>query len=97
METHEKRGKAKEEALVLCFLCLCQPRATIMLVNRNIFIYLFFFGEEGNILESCLHFMPHRPEPVPRPGSWAQRRSHQTRRLTNETAASCPDGTPGEF
>lgn len=43
METHEKRGKGKEEALVLCFLCLCQPRATIMLVNRNIFIYLFFF------------------------------------------------------
>lgn len=56
-----------------------------------------FFGEEGNILELCLHFMPHRLKPVPQPGSWAKKCSHQMCRLTSETAVSCPDGTLGEF
>lgn len=33
-----KEREEEGRSTCFCFLCLCQPRATIMLVNRNIFL-----------------------------------------------------------
>lgn len=83
-----KEGK---DNLSLSFLHCVGPGASSLRVKHGV------SDTAKNILESCLHFLLHCPKPVPRSGSWAQKRSPRKCHLTNEAAASCRDGTQGEF
>lgn len=85
-----KRKKGKDN-LVPWVFALCQPRAALLRVKCNV------SEAFKNILELCLHFLLHRPEPVPQSGSWAHKYPQQECHLTNEAAVSCRDGTRGEF
>lgn len=84
----KKEGK---DNLSLSFLHCVGPGASSLRVKHGV------SDTAKNILESCLHFLLHCPKPVPQSGSWAQKHSPRKCHLRNEAAASCRDGTRGEF